>query len=149
MTDLEKYVQLYADIHHIHVFKQTRFPTCSDPQNHTVFINLNEVAERNMSFSIAHEIGHLINRDNGAVYRASDKNRDVMEENANIFAIKLVLSYYTQINKGFLNTEEFITVAGIPIKYFSLADEVLKRKDRIGIVTFILYPFCLSSKFRT
>lgn len=144
MTDLEKYVQLYADSHHIYVFKQTRFPTCSDPQNNTVFINLDEVAEKNMSFSIAHEIGHLINRDNGTVYRTSDKNRDAMEEDANIFAIKLVLSYYTQINKVFLNTEEFIATAGIPTKYFALADKILNRKDRIGIITFLLYPVCLA-----
>lgn len=144
MIDLEKYVQLYAKLHHIHVFKQTRFPTCSDFEDHTVFINVNEVTDKNTSFSIAHEIGHLINRDNGKVYHTADTNKDIIETNANIFAIKLILSYYIQNNFIFTNTKGFMVEAGIPIKFFVLAEEVFKKKNRIGIITFILSPYTYS-----
>lgn len=126
MMTVSDYVKTYAVKHKIHVFKQGRYPTCSDVKGRMVLINVSEIPKKIMPFSIAHEIGHIIHKDNGKLYNAAPCNGVLFEESATVFAIQMLYSYCEQYKVSFDDASDFMTKLGIPQQHLYLVEVLLK-----------------------
>lgn len=126
MITVSDYVKTYAVKHKIHVFKQVKYPTCSDVKGRIVLINVSEIPEKIMPFSIAHEMGHIIHKDNGKLYNSAPCNGALFEESATVFAIQMLYSYCKDYQVSFDNASDFMKKLGIPQQHLYLVEVLLK-----------------------
>lgn len=95
MNDLITHLINYAFDHGIGVVMTHRlpahFPSSASAGERKILVNLNWREPTEIPFIIAHEIGHLVNGDNGVRYYSSATIRSKSEAAANSFAIGLLM----------------------------------------------------------
>lgn len=72
-------------------------PSSAKPENKIILINLNWHNQLEIAFQMAHEIGHVINNDEGVLYYSSFSNRSSYERNANLKALEVLIPIYLDI----------------------------------------------------
>lgn len=69
-------------------------PSAANPFTNTIVINENWYKPEQLSFQLAHELGHLINKDRTNVCLYFSPSKSGIEGNANRTAIRLLLPIY-------------------------------------------------------
>jgi Zn-dependent peptidase ImmA (M78 family) len=118
--ELQTYVtklRNYALDHHIGCeFTSAPSPTAPSeayPERRFMIINTNWWDQQQVPFTIAHEIGHIVNGDAGVLYFTPTKTR--FESAADRFAIRLLVPmYHDGIDAEFANPHRFIEALHIP-----------------------------------
>ncbi|GEO66222.1 ImmA/IrrE family metallo-endopeptidase [Levilactobacillus brevis] len=72
-------------------------PSSAQPKNKIILINLNWYNQSEIIFQMAHEIGHVINNDEGVLYYSSFSNKSSYERNANLKALDILIPIYLDI----------------------------------------------------
>lgn len=72
-------------------------PSSAQPKNKIILINLNWYNQSEIIFQMAHEIGHVINNDEGILYYSSFSNKSSYERNANLKALDILIPIYLDI----------------------------------------------------
>lgn len=72
-------------------------PSSAKPDNKIILINLNWHNPEEVIFQMAHEIGHVINKDEGILYYSSFSNKSSYERSANIKALEILIPMYIEI----------------------------------------------------
>ncbi|BDZ31271.1 ImmA/IrrE family metallo-endopeptidase [Lactiplantibacillus brownii] len=75
-------------------------PSLALPEDNRMIINLNWHNHNEIPFSLAHEIGHVVNGDVGKLYYAPGSFDKRFERQANLTALKLILPLYIDANDG-------------------------------------------------
>ncbi|APU45155.1 ImmA/IrrE family metallo-endopeptidase [Limosilactobacillus fermentum] len=119
MEDLMEWLINYAFDHHIGVqltsFLQPMTPSTSFSDYRLVVINTRWHKPNEIPFSLAHEIGHVMNGDRGVhAYTAVADTKE--EYAANITGIGLLLKYCQEHDIHFTNPIEFCERFGIPME---------------------------------
>ena len=66
-------------------------PSSAKPENNIVLINLKWHNPSEIAFQMAHELGHVINHDEGILYFSSFSNKSKYERMANLEALKILI----------------------------------------------------------
>lgn len=100
-------------------------PSASRPDNKMIVINLNWYDKREIPFQMAHELGHVINQDEGILYYSSFSNRSSYERAANMTGLDILIPIYVDVT-GYScdNISPFMEQFGIPAY---LGGDVIKR----------------------
>ncbi|MCG0639224.1 hypothetical protein IMAU10585_01917 [Lactiplantibacillus plantarum] len=69
-------------------------PSSAKPENNIVLINLKWHNPSEIAFQMAHELGHVINHDEGILYFSSFSNKSKYERMANLEALKILIPIY-------------------------------------------------------
>ena len=116
----ELYIQLinFAMAHDIGVRQEPLKPTqkpLSDSVGRYVVLNYNWPNKREIAFQLAHEIGHILDGDEGVYYYATDRSAQICEGDANRTALHiLVPMYFEEIKPEDANLHQFMTDLAIP-----------------------------------
>lgn len=89
-------------------------PSCANPKKNKIIINMNWHDKNELPFQIAHEIGHMLNGDEGILYYSSYSSRSKIERSADDKAIDLLFSYCLDMDKVTTNYSDFMEYYGIP-----------------------------------
>lgn len=90
-------------------------PSCSLPSKRKMIINSNWHDKSELPFQIAHEIGHILNKDSGKQYFCLANTTNPVENKANHAGIKLLIEYYfADVPKEQWNVNNFINYYHIP-----------------------------------
>lgn len=89
-------------------------PSCANQQQNKIVINTNWTNKNELPFQIAHEIGHMLNGDEGVLYYSSYASHSKIETNADNKAIDLLLNYCIDMDKTTNNYSDFMYYYGIP-----------------------------------
>lgn len=120
----------YTWLHHIGLeigpFKPT-FRSRALPDDNLIIINTNWKDEAEVPFSFAHELGHIINGDDGVRYYDSATIRDKSEYQANIFAIKYMLEFCKKHDIPANNSIRFCELFGIPTQLEYVVALILRQ----------------------
>lgn len=100
-------------------------PSSSRPDNHIVLINMNWHKSNEIPFQFAHELGHVLNEDEGILYYSSFSNKTKYERAANMTGLDILIPIYIDVT-GYTydNILPFMNQFGIPS---GLQDDVLLR----------------------
>lgn len=90
--------------------------SCAIPEQRRIIVNSNWENQNEVPFSFAHEIGHIMNGDTGIRYYDSGTINSKSEYHANIFGIKLLLSFCNEHDIHFTNPVKFCEHFGVPFK---------------------------------
>lgn len=130
MDDLITYLLNFAMSHGIGFETMPDAPSdwasIAVPEYRKIMLNFNWENKREIPFQIAHEISHLLNKDNNVLYHASYCESAKHEAGANLSAIDILIGYY-QANYGYdyITPELFMKQFGIPNKYeYQVEDRV-------------------------
>ena len=99
------------------------------PANNLIIINTSWKNRNEVPFSFAHEIGHIMNGDDGIRYYDSETIRDKSEFGANSFAIRYMLSFCEKHDLQFDNSMNFCQQFGIPEVLEYVAALELRKKN--------------------
>ena len=102
-------------------------PSCAIPEMNKIIINSSWHNQNELPFQIAHEIAHVLNRDEGVLYYSSYSSHSKTEANANNKAIDILLKYVDETSELSGNYSAFMEVYGIPY----LLEENVKRSYAI------------------
>lgn len=118
MGDL--YIQLinFALAHNIGVRQVPLKPTqkpLSDSEGRYVVLNYNWPNKREITFQLAHEIGHILDGDEGVYYYATDRSAQICEGDANRTALHILVPiYFEEIKPEDANLHRFMSDLQIP-----------------------------------
>lgn len=90
--------------------------SCAIPEQRRIIVNSNWENQNEVPFSFAHEIGHIMNGDTGIRYYDSGTINSKSEYHANVFGIKLLLSFCNEHDIHFTNPVKFCEHFGVPFK---------------------------------
>lgn len=102
-------------------------PSCAVPKDNKIIINGQWHDANELPFQIAHEIGHMLNGDEGVLYYSSYCSHSKIEANADIKAIDLLLDYCFLNDKQTENYSDFMYCYSVP----SYLEEKVKRRYTI------------------
>lgn len=90
-------------------------PSSSSVALRSVVINLNA---DNVPLQFAHELGHVLNEDDGVLYFTTSTNGSSAESNATKTGIKLLLDYYfREVPIEEINLSNFMSFYKIPLLF--------------------------------
>ncbi|WP_276804769.1 hypothetical protein [Lactobacillus hominis] len=90
-------------------------PSASRPKRRKMIINLNLSNKKELPLQIAHEIGHILNQDDGVLYFSTIKNHDLIEADATKTGIKILADYYfNEMDQSEWNVDNFMNYYCIP-----------------------------------
>ncbi|MFO1550731.1 ImmA/IrrE family metallo-endopeptidase [Lactiplantibacillus plantarum] len=69
-------------------------PSSANPDKNIVLINLKWHNPSEIAFQMAHELGHVINQDEGILYFSSFSNKSKFERQANLKALDILIPIY-------------------------------------------------------
>lgn len=100
------------------VILESRFtpytPSAANPFTKTIVINDNWHNPRQLPFQLAHELGHLLNKDENSACLYFSPTKSGIEGNANRTAIRLLLPYYLDNNESeHVSSVEFMESLGM------------------------------------
>lgn len=72
-------------------------PSSAKPDNKIILVNLNWHKQAEIIFQMAHEIGHVVNKDEGILYYSSFSNKAGYERNANLKALDILVPIYIEV----------------------------------------------------
>lgn len=90
------------------------FPSSASSKYQKVLINMNWYNQWEVPFSLAHELGHLINHDQGINYYHSETVHTKTEYQANCTAIDILLKYCHENDIAITNPVTFCEKFGVP-----------------------------------
>lgn len=90
------------------------FPSSASSKKQKVLINLNWYNKWEVPFSFAHELGHLLNHDQGINYYHSETVHTKTEYHANCTAIDILLAYCDDNGIEIDNPMTFCEHFGVP-----------------------------------
>ena len=90
------------------------FPSSASSKYQKVLINMNWYNQWEVPFSLAHELGHLINHDQGINYYHSETVHTKIEYQANCTAIDILLKYCHENDIAITNPVTFCEKFGVP-----------------------------------
>jgi Zn-dependent peptidase ImmA (M78 family) len=99
-------------------------PSCAMPNQNTIIVNNRWRNQDEIPFQLAHEIGHMLNEDEGVLYYCSPASHTKVECGANDKAIDLILNYCVVNDEPTNNYADFMYCYGIP---YSLEENVKRR----------------------
>lgn len=119
----------FALDHHIGVtfapLKPTTTPK-SDSDTQLIIMNSNWPNKREISFQLGHEIGHLLNGDEGVYYYATTRSKQICEGDANRTALHIIIPmYFEDIDPDQANVHQFMTDLQIPMWLEHEATEII------------------------
>ena len=128
MEDLMEWLINYAFDHHIGVqltsYLQPHTPSTSYGDYRLVVVNTRWYKHNEVPFSLAHEIGHVINGDRGVhAYTATAETKE--EHAANVTGIKLLLAYCQEHDIYFDNPVVFCQQFGAPLELDYLVSGIM------------------------
>jgi len=82
-------------------------PSSAQPKNKIILINLNWYNQSEIIFQMAHEIGHVVNHDEGVLYYSSFSNKSSYERNANLKALEILIPIYLDIIGDYTSSSVF------------------------------------------
>ena len=104
------------------------FPSRFVPKYNLIIINSNWHNKQEIPFTVAHELGHAINGDNGVMYYShSATPNSKAEAGANSFSLKLLFDYSKKQGQYFSEPQEFIQAYGIPQDMLDEATNLFKN----------------------
>ena len=89
-------------------------PSCANPTKNKIIVNMNWHNQNELPFQLAHEIGHMLNGDEGVLYYSSYSSHSKIERSADDTAIDLLFKYCLDTNDVTLNYIDFMNYYGIP-----------------------------------
>lgn len=89
-------------------------PSAANNLTKTIVINGKWHNQKELPFQIAHEIGHILNNDEGVLYYSTSSSESKIESNANATAINILIDYCTQTEIENANIYQFMEQFGIP-----------------------------------
>lgn len=90
-------------------------PSAANPFTNTIVINENWYKPEQLSFQLAHELGHLINKDGTSACLYFSPSKSGIEGNANRTAIRLLLPLYLEEkDKEQVNITKFMNDLDMP-----------------------------------
>ena len=101
-------------------------PSCAIPNKSTIIINSKYGKPTKLPFTIAHEIGHVLNGEADVLYFSGFNNHSKIEMRANRQAIKLLLEYCNCHDLSF-EPVQFLENFGIPATFEDLVKEESAR----------------------
>lgn len=109
----------YAYDHKITVILTNHFdghtPSASRPDTKTIVVNTNWHEEKEIPFQMAHELGHVVNGDEGTLYYSSFSNKSKYERAANMTGLDILIPIYVDATGyTFNNVSPFMEQFGIP-----------------------------------
>lgn len=101
-------------------------PSCAIPSKNTIIINTRYGNRKELPFTIAHEISHILNNEVDTLYFTGFSNHSKIEMRANRQAIKLLLEYCNCHDLSF-EPVQFLENFGIPGTFEDLVKEESTR----------------------
>lgn len=90
-------------------------PSAVDTQERRIVFNMNWHNQKQLAFSLAHEIGHVLNGDSSVKPLYFTPNKNKLEYEANATAIRMLLPFYLEgKEKSHIRIYDFIEGFGIP-----------------------------------
>lgn len=106
-------------------------PSAVDTQRRSIVFNVNWYNKKQLAFSLAHEIGHILNGDNSLEPLYFTPNKVKLEHGANVLAIKTLIPYYLEgKEKSHIRAYDFMEGFGIPAY---LEDVVINELNECNI----------------
>ncbi|GAW64248.1 hypothetical protein FC65_GL001047 [Ligilactobacillus acidipiscis DSM 15836] len=102
-------------------------PSCAIPKNNKIIINGQWKNKDELPFQIAHEIGHMLNKDEGVLYYSSYSSHSKIEADADNRAIDLLIDYCVSNGKETENYSDFMYYYSVPLRL----EENAKRRYAI------------------
>ena len=103
------------------------FPSSASSKRQKVLINMNWHNQWEVPFSLAHELGHLINHDEGINYYHSETIHTKTEYRANCTAIDILLDYCADNDIEIRNPVIFCEEFGVPANLEYVVSLKLKK----------------------
>lgn len=114
LLDYELHIIKKLDIYYF-IHQLSNSYTCGAlPDYQTIIINSNYINKDWLPFAIGHEIGHLVNGDNGICYFDSYHVNANTEHHADLYSLALIYNYCRDNDIYYSNPQKFITQNGIP-----------------------------------
>lgn len=101
-------------------------PSCAIPNKSTIIINSKYGKPTELPFTIAHEIGHVLNGEADVLYFSGFNNHSKIEMRANRRAVKLLLEYCNCHDLA-LEPAKFAETFGIPSSFEDMVKEESAR----------------------
>lgn len=101
-------------------------PSCAIPNKSTIIINSKYGKPTELPFTIAHEIGHVLNGEADVLYFSGFNNHSKIEMRANRRAVKLLLEYCNCHDLS-LEPAKFAETFGIPSSFEDMVKEESAR----------------------
>lgn len=92
-------------------------PHCASAKRRSILINRNYGNPAELPFAFAHELGHVLNGDDGIRYYQSASVHNKCEYQANLAGIRLLLKYCRTNDISVDNPVSFCERFGIPSEY--------------------------------
>ncbi len=90
-------------------------PCAADPSKHTIIINTNWHTKKELPLQIAHEIGHVLNEDEGVLYYSTTASHNSIEYAASQTGINILVNlYFKDVPAGDANLNTFVKQLAIP-----------------------------------
>lgn len=103
-------------------------PSAVDTQMRKIIFNANWYNRKQLAFSLAHEIGHILNGDSSVKPLYFTPNKTKLEYEANTTAIRLLLPYYLEDReKSHIKSYDFMDGFGIPPYLEDTVIEMIKN----------------------
>lgn len=131
MTDLITCLLNYAFDHGISyslVYEDPDYPSTAFPEEKFVVINMNCKNLKELPFIIGHEIGHIMNNDNGLQFYCNTVSTPV-EHQADLYSLNLIFDYATRQYDCFDEPSEFMQAYGIPVRMYSDVADLFRKHD--------------------
>lgn len=103
-------------------------PSCSKPKRRKMVINMNWHDQAELPFQVAHEIGHILNKDKGKIFFCLANTTDPVENKANHVGLKLLIDFYFKdVPEEQWNISNFINYYHIPAELEDWCINYLKK----------------------
>ncbi|MFT8868494.1 ImmA/IrrE family metallo-endopeptidase [Liquorilactobacillus nagelii] len=109
-------------------------PSASNAKTRMIAINMNWHRKKELPFQIAHEIAHVLNRDDASIlYFSTDVSHSKIEHAANSKAVDILMPmYFSECALEYANSEKFMSDFLIPgrmqIEVFCMVKKFLENK---------------------
>lgn len=103
------------------------FPARYIPAYNLIIINSNWHNKKEIPFTVAHELGHALNGDNGVMYYSNSATPNSKAEfGANTYALTTLYEYAKQQGQYFDEPQNFVQAYGIPQNMLEIAKKLFK-----------------------
>ena len=127
MNDCITYLLNYAFDHGIGYSLRkdipSTFPSFSNCSQRHIYINEMWYRPKEIPFQIGHEIGYIMNGDEGILYCAPGSFRNKYEHAANVFSMKLLQRYANDIDITYNSSVQFCQIFGVPSEVVETINE--------------------------
>lgn len=103
-------------------------PCASRPSKHAIVINSNWHNQREICLQTAHEIGHVLNEDDGVLYYCSTSSHNSIEYKASQTGIEILVPlYFADLPQEEANLDRFVNQLAIPGYLVPYAEDKIRE----------------------